>query len=283
MKPINIRKGKLLLPALLIGMAATSCVEDIDSKIKDSNDETLYVSTGQTIEDFIASDDSLSAFNYILTRAGYDKKLSTYGKYTCYAPVNSAVYKYIDSLYNDTEGLREHNSMTANSLEGLSDSLCTEISEYHLIGSAYSSLEMSGSVTVNSMLGRQLSITTNADGNTVLNGVAVITSIDNLMTNGYVHITNAVAPRSSRFIGDTFRGLDGYSLFSRALQETGLADSLLRYTKKSEDYTMADGKHSDTDNSVLYYPRECRVGFTVFAESDAVMKENGIETFDELV
>lgn len=283
MKPINIGKAKLLLSALCLGMTAVSCVEDIDSKIKDSNDESLYVSTGQTIEDFIAENDSLTAFNYILTRAGYDKKLSTYGRYTCYAPTNAAVYKYIDSLYNDTEALVDHNSMTANSLEGLSDSLCTEISEYHLVNESYSSLEMSGSLTVNTMLGRQLSITTNEDGNTVLNNVAVITNMDNELTNGYVHITNGVAPRSTRFIGDTFRQLKDYTLFSRALQETGLADSMMKSTKKVEEYTMSDGKHSDTDKSVLYYPRECRIGYTVFAESDAVLKQNGIENFEDLV
>lgn len=285
MKPINIKGGKLLLPAMLfgVGLTAVSCVEDIDSKIKNSNDESLYTATGKTVETFIAENDSLTAFHYILARAGYDKKLSTYGRYTCYAPTNAAVYKYIDSLYNDTEALVEHNSMTENSLEGLSDSLCTDISEYHLVNEAYSNLEMSGGTTINTILGRSLSVSTNDDGNTVLNNVAVITSVDNEVTNGYVHILNAVAPRSTRYIGDTFKRLDDYSIFNEALQATGLADSMLRSTKQIDEYTMADGRHSDTDGTPLYYPKECRIGFTVFAESDAVMAQNGINSFSDLV
>lgn len=284
MKPINIKKGKLLLPAMLfgVGMTAVSCVEDVDSKIKESNDETLYVAQGKTIEDFIAGNDSLSAFNYILTRAGYDKKLSTYGQYTCYVPDNDAVYKYIDSLYNDKEATVDHNSMTANSLEGLSDSLCTDISEYHLVNSLVSSIEMSGGSTITTILGRSLSVSTNSDGKTVLNDVAVITSQDNEMTNGYVHIMNGVAPRSTRYIGETFKRLDDYKIFSEALQLTGLSDSML-IADRGITYTMSDGNHSDTGGQELYYPKECRVGFTVFAESDAVLKQNGINNINDLI
>lgn len=91
----------LMLPAA-IGL--TSCSEDID-------ESNLYTATGQTIEDYLASEPEFSDFNYILKRAGLDKVLSAYGKYTCFAPVNEAVQIYVDSLWNDTTRT-DHNGMT---------------------------------------------------------------------------------------------------------------------------------------------------------------------------
>ena len=73
----------------------SSCKEDID-------ESNLYTFTGETIEDYLANrPEQFSDFNYLLTRIGYDKILSAYGTYTCFAPTNEAVAEYLDSLYDD--------------------------------------------------------------------------------------------------------------------------------------------------------------------------------------
>ena len=124
----------MLLSAPLL---LNSCTEDID-------ESNLYTFTGETIEGFLTShNEQFSSFNYILGRIGYDKILSAYGTYTCFAPRNEAVTAYIDSLYDDeTNKDLPHNGMTQRGLEGLTDSLCQDIALFHLLGTKVMSVYM---------------------------------------------------------------------------------------------------------------------------------------------
>lgn len=278
----NIFYAGLLLLGTLVSLG--SCTQDID-------ESDLYTATGQTVEEFIRNDSDLTSFNYILQRSGYDRMMDSYGQYTCYAPVNEGVAAYVDSLWNDEEASVPHNGMTENSIEGLTDSLCSDIARYHLANGLYSIIEMGGGgSTVSTMLGRPFSTSVDTLGRTVLNYVAVITSQDNEVTNGYVHKISRVIPKTSRVLGDVFEHRDDYSIFSEALHRTGLADSVAVTRKDHRNsagdygYDALTGSHrQDTDNSELYCPTECKVGFTIFAESDAILARNGINSFDDLV
>lgn len=275
MKKKNKIRNGLFFALAGLSLTMASCNEEPDGS-------NLYTFTGNTVETFLQKDSNLTAFNYILQRAGMDKMMAAYGQYTCYAPTNQAVSRYIDSLYNDKEAIVAHNSMTANSLEGLSDSLCTDIAKYHLCNGLYSIIDMGGSgTTITTMLGRPISSSVNGSGKTVLNGVAVITSEDNKVTNGLVHIVNQVCPRSTRMLADELKRHADYSIFCEALQKTGLADSIA-VSSKGKTYST-DYDHSDTKGEELYTPEECKVGFTVFAESNAVLAKAGINSFSDLV
>lgn len=70
-----------------------------------------------------------------------------------------------------------------------------------------------------------------------------------------------------------------YSIFCEALRRTGLADSL-NITDKGKVYEMTLPK--DRDSNVLFYPKRSDVGWTVFAEKDAVLNAAGINSFDAL-
>lgn len=258
--------GVLVLPVVA---ALSSCVAEPD-------DSDLYTFTGQTIEDFLKVNDDFKDFNYILTRAGYDRVLSTYGTYTCFAPTNEAVQNYVDSLWNDVESCDEqgnllHNGMTENSLEGLTDSLCRDISQYHLSNTEVTSVNMSGaSTTVLTMLGRSLTTSVNTQGQTVLNDVAAITSADNEMVNGIVHVINSVIPRSNRLIGNELNKDGRYNIFYEALQVTGLIDLLNGDTEKSQDFTYPSNlQESETYIAPSY---TCKIGYTIFAVPDEVLK-----------
>ena len=256
---------------------------------REPDEGNLYTFTGETIESFILKDSTLTSFNYILSRIGMDRTAAAYGQYTCFAPSNEGVAQYIDSLYNDPEAVIPHNGMTENSLEGLTDSLCTDIAKYHFANGIYSIIDMGGSgMTVTTMLGRPISTTvcTNEEqgfpiGATVLNSASYITSEDNEVINGVVHVCTKVIPRSTRLLGDTFERLDDYTIFNEALQRTGLADSITKSKKNKEWTELAD--HTDTNGDPLYFPKDCKIGYTVFAETDATMKANGINSFDDLV
>lgn len=270
---------------LIVGLlAAGSCTQKID-------ESNLYTATGQTIEEFIKSDSTLTSFNYILQRTGYDRMMDSYGQYTCYAPSNDGVAAYIDSLYNDPEATIAHNGMTENSLEGLSDSLCNDIAKYHLANGLYSIIEMGGSgTTISTMLGRSISTTVDSIGQTVLNGASTIISEDNEVTNGIVHKCDNVVPKTSRLLPDVLDRLEGYTIFTQALHLTGLDDSLMVSRKEHKNsageygYDRLTGDDTrDTNDNTLYSPTECKVAFTIFAESDAVLKANGINSIEDLI
>jgi hypothetical protein len=83
----------------VLGLLMTGCVEDPD-------DSNLYTFTGETIEGFLGNrQEQFSSFTRILKQADLDQLLSSYGQYTCFAPTNEAIDKYIDSLWNDDKNI----------------------------------------------------------------------------------------------------------------------------------------------------------------------------------
>lgn len=276
-----ITKIKYIICAICVICGSYSCNPEPD-------ESDLYTFTGETIESFIAKDSSLTSFNYILTRVGYDKMLAAYGSYTCFAPTNEGVTAYIDSLYNDTEAVIPHNGMTANSLEGLSDSLCLNISRFHISNQYRDIVSMTTDNEILTLLGYEFSFSS-ITGNTVLAGKATILSSDNITVNGIVHIVDNVIPRADKPIGDILdQSKDKYSIFAQALKLTGLADSLTKFTKGEFEFKQL-AREAFSNN---LYPAsgvgstgvdECKLGFTLFAESDEVMKKNGINSLSDLI
>ena len=273
MKKINILNQSLLWVVMLISSVGlfTSCKENID-------ESNLYTFTGETIEDYLANrDDQFGHFNYILKRIGYDKILSAYGMYTCFAPNNEAVMQYIDSLYNDPANTENpHNGMTAPGLEGLTDSLCTDIALFHLLPTQVMGVDMSNGMTLGTMLGRDINTSIDSiSGSTVINRYSFITSMDNELENGVLHEVSEVLQRSNRLVsGEMEQHNDIFGIFTQALKLTGLADSLTL-----QRHTHID-KVSNTYN--FYVPKECVLGYTIFAETDETLRENGINSVEDL-
>lgn len=263
-----------LLP--LIGGLA-SCSEDID-------ESNLYTFTGETIEDFLSNREEYSDFNYILTRAGLDKLLSAYGTYTCFAPNNDAVMAYIDSLYDDTSNKDlPHNGMTERSLEGLTDSLCNDIAMFHLANTEVAGIDMQDGMTIPTMLGRDLNTAIDSvSGQVKVNIDATITTMDNDLENGLLHEIDHVITRSNRLIAGEMATHSDLSIFYQALVQTGLGDSLTAQTKKSYEQVYEEGKDAAAQYK-FYVPEECKIGYTVFAETNEALAANGITSFDQLV
>lgn len=269
-----------VLSLMLMGLCyLSSCSNEPDG-------DDLYTSTGKTIFDYIVEDEDLTSFDYILQRVGMDRKLSTYGRYTCFAPTNEGVAAYIDSLWNDEESRFPHNGMTENSLEGLTDSLCEDIAKYHLCeNNEYTMVDLAqASGSINTMLGYTIAVGS-ADGYTLLNSSRII-SADNEAVNGIFHKVDDVIARSSRLIGDEMDHVEGYSIFNQALKLTGI-DKLLTTTSKDATYSINDNwdvsASSGTKTNELYWPRECKVGYTIFAESDEVLARNRINSLEDLI
>ena len=247
--------------------------------------DDLYTSTDISINDFITSNEELSSFHYILSRIGLDKRLGAWGEYTCFAPVNRAVEEYIDSLWHDHESRIPHNGLTENSLQGLTDSLCQDIAEYHLLNGTYAIVNLAeSSGSLNTVLGVSLS-TFVSDGSTFLNNAKVVRP-DIKAVNGVCHVTDQVIARSTRLIADELEHVEGFSIFVEAFRLTGLG-KLLTKTDKGKAFTINDNwdvsEYTGVKTEPLYWPERCRVGYTILAESDKVMAKNGIHSLADLI
>ena len=256
---------------LLFSGALTSCKEEID-------ESNLYTFTGETIEDYLTNrSDRFSSFNYILTRIGYDKILSAYGTYTCFAPTNEAVQEYIDSLYDDPVNTDLiHNGMTGRGLEGLTDSLCEDIALFHLLATKVMGVNMGNGMTIKTMLGRDINTSIDPEtGAVLISRASAVTSMDNELENGVLHEIDNVIRRSNMLIaGEMENHPEDYTLFSQALKLTGLADSLTAISRT--DFDAVDNRRG------FYLPEKCELGYTIFAETDEVLSKRGINSMEKL-
>jgi len=103
-----------------------------------------------------------------------------------------------------------------------------------------------------------------------------------------LHVCSTVIPRSDRTTDDQLRveGEKDLSIFYAALEATGFTDTLLIEKKYNADGTVKTydlgTNHNDRDGNPLYYPKECMIKWTVFAETDDVFRAAGINSFDDL-
>ena len=129
MRRKNIFKGILggLLFAMLTPLNTlllTSCSDEPDS-------EYFYTFTGEMMSEYLKSRPQYSEFTEIVERAGLMDLLATYGHYTCFAPSNDAVDKFLQG-----RGL--------SSVSQLSDADCDTIARTHLVSYMYTTYDMVG-------------------------------------------------------------------------------------------------------------------------------------------
>ncbi len=290
MKVNIIKKGSTMLFAAILAMAGvTSCVDEPDAS-------SLYDSLEMTIEQTLENDADLSAFNGILKKTIYANTLSTWGAYTCFAPTNEGVSLYLDSLYNDVScdgvtkplhnGIPETSGFTSldvmEKVNLLPKDLCVDLAKYHLSGDRCSIAEISGDDTWNTMLlGRYISVKING-GNMQLGPDSYILQGDIECSNGLIQKIDNMIRREDRLIAEQIAVDGSFKLFSEALKVTGL-DQALAVEGKDQTYSLAETKPTDRDGNPLYCPTECKIKFTVFAETDEVFAANGINSLEDLV
>ena len=166
--------------------------------------------------------------------------------------------------------------MTSRGLEGLSDSLCNDIALYHLLSTEVMGVDLSNGFTSSTLLGRIISASVDTlTSDIMINNFSAITTMDNELENGVVHEIDNVLRRSNRLVAGELEQHPEFSIFSQALNMTGLGDSLI-LEKKMAKYTV-------TNTYNFYVPEECRMGYTLFAESDETLAANNINSIDELI
>lgn len=273
--------------ALLATFSLTGCKEDIDTSNR-------YTFIGNTVGSFLESHPEIySSFNYILNRSGGMGLLKAYGTYTCFAPTNEAIARYLveqDSIYRASllPGSKKviWTGITSPVLEELTDSMCDVITKTHIIPAAFLSMEMEGDVVpAMNLNSRFLTMSFGVDENLhpimYVNGAELI-AVDEQVENGVVHTVGSALNPSTNTVPSQIEDMPFLSIFYEALQKTALEDKMQLY--RDDNYTESDKIQSDADmsgNSVPYPPQRF-FGYTAFCEPDEVFNDLDIYTVDDL-
>lgn len=272
--------------ASVAGSMMTSCSDKMDS-------ENYYTFTGKMMSEYLKTNENLSQFATIVEKAGLMDQLSAYGHYTCFAPTNAALTEYLANEKRKT-------------LDELTKEDCDTIARTHLVGVAYSSLDLAAynnlTLGTQNMMMRNLKISQqkNADGKTefVVNNKSVIPFElqDDSVENGIVQPVNKVIVNSTSSVVNLIKqncaqntGNVGKQsrIFFEALSVTGLElymDTLV----EDHSYNVRDYKEYESYNTgaegheLAIAPKTRKYGFTVFVCPDDVLNAKGINSVEDL-
>ena len=280
----RIRFKNLAMAAIAV-LALGGCRDEIAESAR-------YTFKGHTIASFLEENEEMySSFIEILRRGGRLSLMKAYGQYTCFAPTNEAIDRYLfeqDSIYWAT--LNDENpvwtGITSPELSELSDSMCKVISQTHLLPAVYLTTDMEGDIipTMN-MNDRYLSLSYDVDENNLnvllINGNGKIIGKDEEVENGVVHTIAQVLNPSTNTVPTQIEKHEYFRIMSDAIKATGYDDQLQLY--KDETYTDGDKKEESIYKTQLVpYPENRYFGFTAFLETDSVFYAEGIYNLEDL-
>ena len=256
----------------LSGAFFTSCSVDPD-------ESNAYTFTGKMMSEYLQENADFSEFSTIVTRAGLMNLLSAHGAYTCFAPTNEAVNEYLQK-----KGL--------SSIDELTDADCDTIARTHLVKNVYATADMSdGVLTTANMNRRYIEITHDLDNdsNAVVflnrSGNIIYTMQDDSVENGIVQPVNAVLESTNRMLFDVMEQNPNISIFTEALNQTHLRDSISNY--KDDSYNCNDYPRykytSHVNRETATAPDEKKYGYTAFVPTDKTLLEKyGISSIEQL-
>ena len=242
--------------ALVAGSTFTSCTDEPDV-------ENRFTFKGELIADHLKNNDKYSNFCKILEQAKVGKKagsmlttLSTYGSYTCFAPTNEGIEKYLEDKYNeykasvdsnkvDPNYLIKNTGITSPYLEDLSDSMAAVIAKNHIIEKAITTGEVGKGAVFSQKTLNFRNVTfdiipiRNESGDTIDSYSVVdnsrILELDIKTENGYINCLDYALSPSDLSTAALLASQSEFSIFSRALIETGF-DSYLSTHEIDPDY-----------------------------------------------
>lgn len=279
-----------------VGLAAmmvlNSCQEQIDEGAR-------FTFVGNTIATYLQSEPECSDFVEILTRGECIGLMKAYGQYTCFAPTNEAIEHFLveqDSiywasvekneqdpdLYKVVETIHSPDSTRKPTLSDLSDKECGDIARNHILPRMYMCGDLMGnSIPDANMNDRDLTLALDSlDGMPLINSTAKV-KWETEVENGVVHVLEGVVNPSSLKVPTLMNDYSYFSIFFEALNKTGY-DKVL---EESDDKTYTEGDKivlGIRDTQQAPYPATRRYGFTVFLESNEVLKKEGITDFASL-
>lgn len=262
----------ILLAGCWTAGMTVSCSDEPDTS-------NFYTFKGEMISDYLNSRPQFSMFKDVVERAGMMDLLSAYGAYTCFPPTNDAF-----STYLSERGL--------SSVSQLSDADCDTITRTHLVRNMYATADMANGVIASPNMNRryiEVSHGLDRDSNAVvyLNRSAhiIFALQDDSVQNGIIQPVNEVLENSNRMITDVMKENPKISIFTNAIIQTGLKDSLYKYrdSEWNPDEYPRYKYTSHVNRETATVPDTKEYGFTAFVPTDSVLREKyGITSVEQL-
>lgn len=197
--------------------------------------------------------DKFSSFLKIIAITGDEGFLGVYGAYTAFVPDNDAIAAYLQET-----GKTAIENIDVEELKGLV--------KFHLLQDTISTSAFSdGKLPTLTMYGQYLITGAgNKDGITriTVNRQANITQGNIHVGNGIIHVIDHVLQPAKFTLAEMIANDPAYSIFSQAIRETGLYDTL----------NILPANNTDSSRAWL----------TILAESDAVLNSAGFSSYADL-
>jgi uncharacterized surface protein with fasciclin (FAS1) repeats len=238
----------LILLLLLTCFGLHGCREEEHLEVFFEEEELL-------ISDYLEEHaEKFSSLIRVLEIAGLKSTLNAYGHYTFFAPDDDAFDAFLAQ-------------QGKSSVEEFDPAYLTTLIRYHLLDIEIESAYFrDGAIQDTTYSGDYLVITFTEGGlETILVNDALITDRDIHLENGIIHGIDKVLKPLVGSIFNRLQELETFSIFSEALEITGINDTL-------------DLVRIDLNEDIFIRSR-----FTVFAEPDEVYNENGITSVSDLV
>lgn len=296
---MKLAKMKIWAFALCVAsamqIAVVSCSDD-------PGVENYYTQTKEYASSYLQNREQFSEYLKILEKARGEYNLhlvdmlGTYGSYTVFAPTNEAVGKYLAE-----RGL--------SSVEELSVADCDTIALNSIIETAYFTTDVNaGPYPRSNMLEHILSIKSEQEWDAqkndsvltmYINTASQVIHADDSVANGVVHTVSTIVGSPNDLIGAVILQDSICSLYAKALQVTGIMDTLQDHyvddtygwakdqdrldscTWKEDKMLVMTADGNEYDN--VAYPAKRYFNYTVFLCPDSILKQKyGIETLDDL-
>ena len=266
----------------VFGLTAQSCADEMPA-------ESYYTFTGEMMADYLQNNEDYSKFAEIVTRATDSKRginlmdlISCYGQFTCFAPNNEAVDKFLKQ----------------NGYSKVSDipvDVCDTIARTHFInGFIYNTSDLLGLPSIGkvNMNDRYLTLdekfiideqgdTVNATFRLNRSGMVIPELSNDSVENGIVHTVDMVLSSSNQTLADLMLENPDINLINEALSATGIASYMANKIKdatwdcRDEKWRPYNGKkvYSGAQWDYCTVPDTRNFKFTVFACPDSILEQ----------
>jgi len=245
---------------LFSGFIIIICISfSLQSCLHEDYPDNYVTETEELVGEYLENNPGqFSEFSHMLDTTAVMGLLKAYGLYTCFAPTNDAIKEYFEE---------EGKTLSDFSLEDIKIFCYNHIVK----GDTIRTMDFTdGALSSLSMSERFLSISYSSNSPTIfVNGKSPILEKDIVRHNGIIHVIGKVITSSKIMLADKFAEDSTFSIYSKALQITGIANTINTTPNIDEDFDpnyhqWTIGSHTIPEE----YPTSRKIGFTIIAPSD---------------
>lgn len=301
-------KNKPLLQKICLFLVAAAtlwgCKENVDTSAR-------YVFKYDTILSYLEKHENYSTFVELMgdvkisfmSESTVGQLMSARGHYTCFAPTNEAIQKFLETLYEEEPDLLSAPSFDAFYDEHKLDSIkrvivCNSIIDCEM-SEAYETATFpeldKAEFPLANLNDRKLTVhrPANSPDSLYINDVCAISSTerDIYCLNGVIHqITKVIAPKdisARNYIQEILdKQEEGFLVAFKAIQACGLMDTLSKIRDERYEELYQRGKiedlqgmtsHGFAEGGTAWAPEHRLYGFTIFAETDEYWRSQGLD------